>query len=613
VEDSLGSIARNAYTEMMIFADGSGAGSDRSRLRSSREPVTGGGRSSGPISFMKIYDTVGAVTKSGGKTRRAAKMDILRCDHPDIMEFIRCKAIEEAKAKTLIASGKYEANFNGEAYSSVFFQNANLSVRATDAFMESVEKGSALPPWHTRSVVTGKPEASDGSCMPFYSSAREIMDAVAESAWQCGDPGIQYDDTIQRWHTIPNAGRIWASNPCSEYMSIDDSACNLASLNLMKFRREDGTFDAERFRAACRIFIVAQDILVDLGSYPTPEIASNAHRFRQLGLGFTNLGALLMAAGLPYDSEEGRSLAGAITAIMTGQAYLTSAEMAEKLGAFEGFAADRENMLNVMEMHRQAAVTALLEPGPKTDLWDDAAVVWSAAIGGGDGYGYRNSQATVLAPTGTISFMMDADTTGIEPALALIVEKNLWGRGKLRMVNQTVPMALKTLGFEDRFIDSLVNYIDKNGTVENSRESLHRPDILPVFDCAFPVHPGGRSISWQGHIKMMAAVQPFISGAISKTVNMPADATVKDIREAYMLGWKLSLKALAIYRDGSKDSQPISAGKGETDGLGNSDMSVHVPDRLDHEVDKFSEDVRRTGDHEDRDQNDQKPVTNHWE
>ncbi len=573
MQDTIESIAATGTAEMRIFKDGSGAGGDRSVLRSSREPITGGGRASGPVSFMQVYDAIGSVTKSGGRTRRAARMDTLKCWHPDIMEFIRCKGHEEKKAHALIREG-YEADFNGEAYSSVKFQNANLSVRATDAFLRAVE---ADEDWQTLAVTTGKPEAADGTVMPRY-KAGEIADAIAEGTWQCGDPGMQYEDTIQRWHTCPNTAPINSSNPCSEFMHVDDSACNLASLNLMKFRRDDGTFDVERFRAAVRVFITAQDILVDQGSYPTPEIARNAHRFRQLGLGYANLGALLMAAGLPYDSDEGRSLAGAITAIMTGQAYLTSAEMAERLGAFEGFEENREPMLRVMEMHGDAAIDGhqccprVLESF-LSQLWVNAIQIWSDVDDQGEQYGYRNSQATVLAPTGTIAFMMDCDTTGIEPDIALVKTKNLWGRGKLRLVNGTVPEALRTLGYHDWQVKSIVDYIDKNGTIEGigsmpdlspkSGPGTTIKDHLPVFDCAFPSTPNGRSIHWQGHVKMMAAVQPFISGAISKTVNMPRDATVADIRAAYLEGWRLGLKALAIYRDGSKESQPVSAGDGK--------------------------------------------------
>ncbi len=598
VEDSVDSIARNAATEMAIFKDGSGAGSDRSPLRSSREPISGGGTASGPISFMQVYDAVGRVTKSGGRTRRAAKMEILRCDHPDIMEFIWCKGAEERKAKALIAAG-YEANFNGEAYNSVLFQNSNLSVRATDAFLEAVEAGAGSSRWQTLSVVTGKPRAADGTVMPAY-WACDVMDAIAEEAWQCGDPGMQYDGTIQRWHTIPNAGYLYASNPCSEYMSIDDSACNLASLNLMKFRREDGSFDVARFRAACRVFTVAQDILVDLGSYPTPEIARNAHRFRQLGLGYTNLGSLIMAAGLPYDSDEARSLAGAITAIMTGQGYLTSAEMAgtEGLGAFDGYAADRENVLRVMKQHQEAAwkiEAGTVDEGMRSQVY----ALWREVVDQGKQHGYRNSQATVLAPTGTISFMMDAQTTGIEPAIALVSYKNLWGRGRLKMVNGTVEEALRTLGYTNVVIGRIIDHIDKFDMIENYQETDGprgcptplKLDHISVFDCAFPPANGTRSIPWQGHVKMMAAVQPFISGAISKTVNMPRNATVADIRAAYMLGWKLGLKALAIYRDGSKDSQPVSTSKGDVnafESLGRDYGNDHAngSDRRDHPGDQ---------------------------
>ena len=452
----------------------------------------------------------------------------------------------------------YEANFNGEAYSSVMFQNANLSVRCTDAFLSAVE---ADGDWTTRSVTTGRP-------MDTF-KARMLMDKIAEGTWLCGDPGVQYEDTIQRWHTCPNTAPINSSNPCTEYMFIDDSACNLSSINLMKFRREDGSFDAERFRAAVRIFITAQEILVDHASYPTDRIAANSHKFRPLGLGYANLGSLLMASGLPYDSEKGRALAAAITAIMHGQAYLTSAEHAAHVGAFDGFAVNREPMLHVMEMHRDAAEA--IDRSAPAELLAEARSVWAECLEMGRKHGYRNSQVTVLAPTGTIAFMMDCDTTGIEPDIALVKYKQLAGGGMLKIVNRTVPMALRKLGYDEPVIRGILDYIDAHDTIEGS-PGLKDED-LPVFDCAFAPPQGGRSIHFRGHLRMMAAVQPFLSGAISKTCNVPNEATVEEIRDAYLEGWKLGLKALAIYRDGSKGSQPVST-KAES-----SDAAAH---RRDH-------------------------------
>jgi ribonucleotide reductase alpha subunit len=856
VEDNILSISKRAVTEMAIFKDGSGAGSDNSRLRSSRERIRGGGYASGPVSFMSVYDQVAKTTKSGGKTRRAAKMEIIRCDHPDVMEFIKAKEIEEAKAHALIREG-YEANFNGVAYGSVLFQNSNFSVRVTDDFMRAVEADAE---WQTLSVVTGEPIAADGTRMPVY-RAREIIDAVAEGTWRCGDPGLQYDDVIQQWNTCSNTDKIWSTNPCcfvgdtlvrtsegklpirelarmsmigmklpmafsfdfdagvpvlrqiehawkagetkrlvevrtdkgmvfrctpehrfylrsgkpiqaialkpedrlrkigrsrigkdprssietkngtfyqsrwmweqangpipdgyevhhknedrwddrlsnlelkaqfdhrsdhqrgqsnsryiecpesllvetweaieasykpsdrrskpgvtvqkwnsyirshptlkgvvpmaqsptlggnirgmtwsefsawideyrslvndrvesvaiidldepvavydievdgvhnfgitdlnnrhdivvhnSEYVFLDDTACNLASLNLLKFRRPDGTFDAQRFRAACRIFITAQEILVDHASYPTPEIALNSHRFRPLGLGYANLGALIMSMGLPYDSDEARSLAGAITAIMTGEAALASAQHAANLGAFDGFAANREPMMRVMFQHRNATWTVPQGLGGVgydiAVLWHEANTVWNDAVLLGGKHGYRNSQFTVIAPTGTIAFMMGCDTTGVEPDIALVKYKQMAGRGMLKLVNRTVPMALETLGYSEAMIKGIIHCIDNTDTIENCWHL--NPDHLPVFDCAFPPANGTRSIHWRGHVRMLAAVQPFVSGSISKTINMPADSTVTDIREAYLEGWRLGLKAMAIYRDNSKGSQPVS-------------------------------------------------------
>ncbi len=560
VGDDMEGIMALAKSEAMLFKFGSGTGTDLSSLRSSSEKLSGGGKPSGPVSFMRVYDAIASVVKSGGKTRRAAKMQTLKCWHPDILEFIECKTKEEKKAQSLIRSG-YEANFNGEAYSSVMFQNANLSVRCTDAFLTAVEADGE---WTTRAVTTGRP-------MQTY-KARVLMDKIAEGTWLCGDPGVQYEDTIQRWHTCPNTAPINSSNPCSEYMFIDDSACNLSSINLMKFRRDDGSFDAERFRAAVRIFITAQEILVDHASYPTDRIAANSHKFRPLGLGYANLGSLLMAAGLPYDSREGRSLAAAITAIMHGQAYLTSSEHAAHVGAFEGFAVNREPMLRVMEMHRDAAV--VIDDLAPADLLAEARTVWSECLDMGRKHGYRNSQVTVLAPTGTIAFMMDCDTTGIEPDIALVKYKQLAGGGMLKIINRTVPMALRKLGYDEPVIRGVLDYVDEHDTIEGAPGL--KDEHLPVFDCAFVPPQGGRSIHFRGHLRMMAAVQPFLSGAISKTCNVPNEATIADIRAAYLEGWKLGLKALAIYRDGSKGSQPVSTKAESNDEAGTRDTAASV-------------------------------------
>lgn len=545
VEDNMEDIMRLASSEAMLFKFGSGTGTDLSTIRSCREKLSGGGRPSGPLSFMRVYDQIAAVVKSGGKTRRAAKMQSLKIWHPDILEFIECKWKEEQKAHTLIESGKYEANFNGEAYSSILFQNANLSVRVTDEFMDTVQKGGT---WSTRWVTDnarGEPPAYD---------ARHLLSRMAECAWACGDPGVQYDTTINRWHTCPNSGRINGSNPCSEYMFLDNTACNLASINLMKFRKQDGVFDVERFKAACRLFVIAQEILVDHASYPTGPIAESSHLYRPLGLGYSNLGSLLMASGLPYDSDAAYGVCGSITALLHGSANLTSAEMAGVVGPFEAFADNREPMLRVMQMHRDA-VEKIDEAGPRY-LKDAARKLWDQVLIAGRRHGFRNAQATVLAPTGTISFMMDCDTTGIEPDIALVKYKQLAGGGMLKIVNNTVPLALRSLGYDDRQIEAMLKYVDAHDTIEGAPEL--QDDLLPVFDCAFKPANGSRSIAWRAHIRMMAAAQPFLSGAISKTVNMPAETTAEDVAEAYLWGWKMGLKALAIYRDGSKQSQPLS-------------------------------------------------------
>ncbi|MFM7245734.1 MAG: vitamin B12-dependent ribonucleotide reductase [Planctomycetaceae bacterium] len=550
VKDNMEDIMDLARSEAMLFKFGSGTGTDLSTLRSQREKLAGGGKPSGPLSFMRVYDQVAAVVKSGGKTRRAAKMQSLKVHHPDIMEFIECKSKEEKKARILIEKGGYDSNFNGEAYSSILFQNANLSVRLTDEFMQAADRDDT---WTTR-WVTDPAKAG-----PSY-KAREVMNRMAECAWQCGDPGVQYDTTINRWHTCPNSGRINASNPCSEYMFLDDTACNLASINLMKFRKPDGHFDVDRFAAACRIFFVAQEILVDHASYPTPRIARNSHLYRPLGLGYSNLGSLLMADGLAYDSDAGRGLCGAITAILHGSANRTSAELAAAVGPFDGFAANREPMLGVMQMHRDAVEK--IDPSCPKYLHDAARKVWDEVLAGGRQHGYRNAQATVLAPTGTISFLMDCDTTGIEPDIALVKYKQLAGGGMLKIVNQTVPLALRTLGYDEPTIEGILAYIDKQDTIEGAPGL--KGQHLAVFDCAFKPRLGQRSIAWEAHVKMMAAAQPFISGAISKTVNMPRETTPADIAGAYVEGWRMGLKALAIYRDGSKESQPLNTST-ETD------------------------------------------------
>lgn len=561
VGDNMESIMDLARSEAMLFKYGSGTGSDLSTLRSSREKLSGGGRPSGPVSFMRVYDAIASVIKSGGKTRRAAKMQTLKCWHPDIVDFIECKAKEERKAYALIRQG-YKADFNDEAYSSVCFQNANLSVRVTDGFLQAVVDDAA---WQTRAVTTG--EVMDTH------RARDVMHKIAECTWQCGDPGLQYEDTIQRWHTCPNTAPINSSNPCSEYMHVDDSACNLSSLNLMKFRRADGSFDVESFRHAVRVFITAQEIVVDNASYPNAKIALNAHKFRQLGLGYANLGSLLMSLGLPYDSDSGRAIAGAITAIMTGQAYLSSAEHAANVGPFESYVTNREPMLRVMQMHRDAVDS--IDPACPDDLMLASRRVWDECLDLGRRHGYRNAQATVLAPTGTISFMMDCDTTGIEPDIALVKYKLLAGGGMLRIPNRTVPQALERLGYDRATADALLQFLEARDTIEGA-PGLNESH-LPVFDCAFKPPNGTRTIHYSAHLKMMAAVQPFLSGAISKTVNMPQESTVDDIAKSYLDGWRLGLKAVAIYRDGSKGSQPVSTKVEKSDGTDTAATPVTAP------------------------------------
>ena len=546
VTDTMDGILTLAKTEGLLFKWGSGTGTNFSSLRSSREVIQGGGTASGPVSFMKGFDAFAGVIKSGGRTRRAAKMVILNVDHPDIVDYIKCKADEEKKAWALIDAG-YDPSLNGPAYSSIFFQNSNNSVRVPDEFMQAVEKNGA---WTTKAVTTGQP-------VDTY-RAQDLMDMICEAAHQCGDPGLQFDTTINDWHTCPNTARINASNPCSEYMFLDDSACNLASVNLMKFLREDKTFDVERYKHAVATLITAQEIIVDNASYPTPAIERNSHDYRPLGLGYANLGALLMSWGIPYDSDAGRAVAAALTALLHGHAYATSARIAGVTGPFAGFEKNREPMLRVIRKHRSGVDTIDARWVPR-DLLDAARATWEECQNLGQEHGYRNSQVTVIAPTGTIAFMMDCDTTGIEPDIALVKYKKLAGGGMLKIVNNTVPEALRRLGYEEDGVNRIVSYINEHETIEGAPGL--KDEHLPVFDCAFKPKNGSRSIHYMGHIRMMEAVQPFISGAISKTVNIPEEATAQDIAEAYREAWKGGIKAIAIYRDGSKRSQPLSTSK----------------------------------------------------
>jgi ribonucleoside-diphosphate reductase alpha chain len=545
VQDSMESILDLVKTEGMLFKFGSGTGTNLSVLRSSKEQLSGGGTASGPVSFMKGYDSFAGSIKSGGTTRRAAKMVILNGDHPDILDFIRCKAEEEKKAWALIEAG-YNVGFNvpGGAYDSVQFQNANHSVRLTDEFMDAVVDDKE---WKTKAIVGGR-------TIDTY-KARTLWREIADAAWICGDPGLQFDSTIQDWNVVPNTGRINATNPCSEFVFLDDTACNLLSLNLMKFQTEGGTFDVDRFRRAVDICFTGQEILVSNASYPTPAIGKNSEALRPLGLGYANLGALLMSMGLAYDSDEGRRFAGAITAIMTGRAFAQSARMAQVKSPFSEFAKNREPMLRVMEKHRQAAHQLSTSPD-SADVVDAARDTWDDAVKLGRLHGYRNAQATVLAPTGTIGLMMDCDTTGIEPDLALVKYKKLVGGGLFKIVNNTVPAALRKLGYDEHEVKEIVLYIDENDTIEGAPHLAE--DHLKVFDCAFKPVNGNRSIAPMGHVRMMAGVQPFISGSMSKTVNLPSDATVEDIEQTYLESWKLGLKCIAIYRDGCKRSQPLS-------------------------------------------------------
>ena len=546
VDDTMDSILDWYRKEGIIFKGGSGSGVNLSKIRSSKEQLAGGGTASGPVSFMKAADASAGVIKSGGKTRRAAKMVVLDVDHPDIEEFVKCKVEEEKKAWALIEAG-YDSSLDGPAYGSVFFQNANNSVRVTDEFMHAVQQDRE---WKTKYVTTGQP------CDTYQ--ARDLLRMIAESTYFCGDPGMQYDTTINDWHTCSNTARINASNPCSEYMHLDNSACNLASLNLLKYLREDGVFDTEAFRRAVDIVILAQDILVDNSSYPTAEIAANAHAFRELGLGYANLGALLMSLGLPYDSEAGRAYASAVTALMSGEGYLQSARAAAAVEPFTGFEVNRQPMLRVLNKHRSQAYKISPSHVP-LDLLAAGRDAWDQACAEAEKHGVKNSQISVLAPTGTIAFMMDCDTTGVEPDIALIKYKKLVGGGLLKIVNNTVPRALKRLGYDVKQIQEIVEYIEEHETIEGAPHL--KDDDLAVFDCAFKPVSGRRSIYYMGHVKMMGAVQPFISGAISKTINMPTDATVEDIMHAYMESWKLGLKAVAIYRDGSKRTQPLNTAK----------------------------------------------------
>ena len=547
-DDTMESIMDLAKTEGMLFKLGSGTGSNLSKIREEDASLKGGGRASGPVSFMKGFDAFAGVIKSGGKTRRAAKMVILNADHPDIKKFIWCKASEERKAWTLVEAG-YDAAIDGDAYSSIFFQNANNSVRVTDAFMEAAVNDED---WWTRSVVNGQPKERH--------KARQLLHDIAEATHQCGDPGMQFDTTVNLWHPCKNTARINASNPCSEYMFLDDSACNLASLNLLRFQGSKGRFDAEAFRHAVDTLIVAQEIIVDNASYPTETICRNSHDYRPLGLGFANLGALLMSMGLPYDSDKGRAVAGLISAVMCGQAYLTSARIARTTGPFPGYEHNQQPFLEVIRGHRDAARTVDSQHVDEA-LYDAAQRCWDDAYEAGSQNGYRNGQVTVIAPTGTIGFMMDCDTTGVEPELALVKYKKLVGGGVIKIVNNTVPSALLKLGYSPEQGSKIVNHVDSTGTIEGAPDL--QPEHLPVFDCSFRPQNGERAIHYSGHVRMMGAVQPFISGAISKTINMPEESTAEDIVNAYVDAWRLGLKAVAIYRDGSKRAQPLSSSQGK--------------------------------------------------
>jgi ribonucleoside-diphosphate reductase alpha chain len=544
IEDNMDAILDWIRREGIIFRGGSGSGVNLSRLRSSKEQLSKGGYASGPVSFMRGADASAGTIKSGGKTRRAAKMVVLDVDHPDIVEFIWCKSHEEEKARVLEAAG-YDMSLDSPDWASIQYQNANNSVRVSDSFMDAVE---ADADWN----LTAR---SDGTVVETM-KARKLLHDISEAAWRCADPGVQYDTTINAWHTLPNTGRINASNPCSEYMSIDDSACNLASLNLMKFRREDGELDVEAFEHASDVMFLAQEILVGNSSYPTPEIERNAKAYRQLGLGYANLGALLMARGLAYDSDEGRAYAAAITALMTGRAYRKSSEIASRMGAFAGYRPNAAAMLGVIAKHRAAVGNIANAETVPADLLGAARKSWDEALDLGEVHGYRNAQATVLAPTGTISFMMDCDTTGVEPDFSLVKSKKLVGGGEITIVNKTVAGGLEKLGYAPNEVDEIVAFVDERNTVVGA--PYVKSDHYPVFDCAV----GDRAIHYRGHVKMMGAIQPFISGAISKTVNLPETATIEDVSQLYVDAWRLGVKAVAIYRDNCKVAQPLS-GKGE--------------------------------------------------
>ncbi|MGQ0612975.1 MAG: vitamin B12-dependent ribonucleotide reductase [Planctomycetaceae bacterium] len=544
VADTIESILDLARVEALVFKRGSGAGTNLSALRSSRERLSGGGFASGPVSFMRGYDAFAAVVKSGGRARRAAKMQILDAWHPDVMLFAEVKALEERKAAALIAAG-FSAGLDGEAYQSVAFQNSNLSVRVPDAFLRAVE---ADGPWTTRAVTTGEP-------METF-PAKALLQRIAEGAWACGDPGLQFEETIQAWNPCKASGRIAASNPCSEYLFLDDTACNLASLNLLAYEGPEG-FDAAQLAADVGVLVRAMEAIVDRSSYPTPALGKNSRRFRPLGLGYANLGALLMTRGLPYDSEEGRLLAGAVTALMTGEAYRVSARMAARLGPFEAFPENRACFLEVLGRHREAVEKLAGAPAPLLALAREA---WDEALALARRHGVRNAQATVLAPTGTIAFLMDCDTTGIEPDLALVKVKRLSAGGTLRIVNRTVGPALRRLGYAERAVGAILAHLERHDTVEGARGL--RDEHLPVFDCAFRQREGGRAIAPEGHLLMMAAAQPFLSGGISKTVNLPHDATRESVARLMLRAWRLGLKSIAVFRERSKGVQPLAAGAG---------------------------------------------------
>lgn len=552
VEDTMNSILEWYNTEGLIFKGGSGAGINLSTLRSSHETLSRGGFASGPVAFMRGADSIAGTIAAGGSTRRAAKMVVLNADHPDIMSFIRCKADEEKKIRAFMAAGYDMTDLNNDAWRSIQYQMANNSVRVTDEFMRAVESDG---PWQTRLVTSGEAVEEFRAC--------DLMREIAQAAWECGDPGMQFDTTVNDWNTVSNTARINATNPCGEYVHIDNSACNLASLNLLKFLNDDGTFGVEEFVQAVRIMLLAQEIIVKGASYPTERIAKNARDFRELGLGYANLGALLMAIGLPYDSEPARATAAAVTALMCGEAYRYSAVIAGRMGPFAGFPINREPMLRVLSKHRDAM--SGVKRGEVFDprIYDTALESWNGAVELGNEVGVRNSQVTVIAPTGTIALMMDCDTTGVEPEFALAKTKHLVGGGTMKMVNRTVPSSLARLGYAESEIADIVSHIAERGTIEGAPHLQEQH--LAVFDCAVKPAAGSRAISWQGHVKMVASAQPFISGGLSKTFNMPHETTVEEIMEAYLMAWKMGIKAFAVYRDGSKATQPLvtTSAKGE--------------------------------------------------